>query len=1035
MKAPVYFLHKILRVAAGTVALLFFIAELALTLGTSPRESLGIGQQLTSDGDVGGVAAVTRGRALRTMVRRESTSTLLAGDAEELLKQSYRDFESHLLSHGGGDLSWRSPTPSEDSPSPSPLMLPMNFQKKAEAVVKRSDRLPLGHSDMVYAIGSEDKAVYAQRASTMTPLSNWTKIAAGKVVSIATHNDYLYALKGDGRVYMQNLSTVTCESVWGQPLSREIARTIAVTNSQIYALLEDKMLYKQNLPLDANQIQNWALASKVLPNQDGLAVFIQGDTIYLVKEDSKVYRQPLKKMQENTLWIPVSQVGVRSVAVVRDILYGVMNDSRVHQQPESHMDEQSPWGEPHSCSAQGVEFITSPWVREWERSMADVLPSYTKDHFEVKHVLKDVNITVVNTADNPKVAHKQNATLEIKSVRKVGPMNTTSEGNMTARIVDSSIKGNISAAITGSRNFSFMPTLSPPASTPSGNDFVMVSSASATLNASLGNESYTTMNSTTGSSSNISTESSASGLSTDNSTANTSSEESFAGAANDSSASNSTSPSPPPGPPVLPSHVIGDLDLEMVQLPEDFMNSMPTLSAVKAGIALAAACGDYKVVLTNTTKIHVNRMRRIGGIERPMSTVKVSYTVPVSPVHQTGWDLMRIIANASLTKVGAKIRSELNSRGLDNQVYVFNLTAVVDMTGATPPSPWVLPVVNAMSASGVDTGEAGVGFITTTTTQGFGELRVEPAHDPFNPELDDPLEDAGPTTTVLTPIWGPPPVPPDEQPQEQSIVGGTFQFLSSNAEEVISSRDAQNVVLQELASAAHIDLTDVTATFGFTTGANLLAVESGQKYRSLRSPGYVDAEYSITVDGNHTAAGITAALAAADRYQMAAHMAAGFLGIGLASMTVNVTSLTQEVRTVDLIGPEAGCQDANQTGITMGGNPATCAQLSAYCTDSTHGAAIRNSCPVTCDACQETNGLDMNGSQNGSSDHPSVGHAGNGTAGLADDNASAGLEELIFPAELPSVVPVELAHSGSAGRWLHSFSVLVLCIASVAALP
>merc|ERR1719491_1393294 len=109
-------------------------------------------------------------------------------------------------------------------------------------------------------------------------------------------------------------------------------------------------------------------------------------------------------MKENTLWIPVSQVGVRSVAVVRDILYGVMNDSRVHQQPESHMDEQSPWGQPHSCSAQGVDFITSPWVREWERSMADVLPSYTKDHFEVKHVVKDVNITVINSADNPKVA-------------------------------------------------------------------------------------------------------------------------------------------------------------------------------------------------------------------------------------------------------------------------------------------------------------------------------------------------------------------------------------------------------------------------------------------------------------------------------------------------------------------------------------------------------------------------------------------------------------------------------------------------------
>ena len=46
--------------------------------------------------------------------------------------------------------------------------------------------------------------------------------------------------------------------------------------------------------------------------------------------------------------------------------------------------------------------------------------------------------------------------------------------------------------------------------------------------------------------------------------------------------------------------------------------------------------------------------------------------------------------------------------------------------------------------------------------------------------------------------------------------------------------------------------------------------------------------------------------------------------------------------------PTAVCADAASTGFTMGGGPATCAQLSSYCNGPSHGASVQRVCRQTC---------------------------------------------------------------------------------------
>jgi len=1287
--------------AAAAAVLLLASAAAELSLAHALGHSGG-SHWLSVNNDAAIARSAKRGRGSRTLVRREEAPDLLPKDIDELPGQNLAASQASSFSQDAS-----SPSPSvPDAPSPSPLMLPGAFSKPSEeeAPDAGSGRLlPLGHSDMIYAVGSDDKAIYAQRASTMSPESNWTQVAAGKVLSVATEGDYLYVVKGDGRIYMQSLSAVTPDSSWGQPLSRGNARTLAVTHDQVYAILEDRMLYKQDLPLDANHIQDWELASQVPPDKDGRAVLVQGDTIYLVKEDLKVYRQPIDSMTQGSMWIPTSQAGVSSVAIVRDVFYGVFDaDSRVHKEGASHVDMLTSWDHAHPCSARGVESITSPWVREWQRSQPDVLPAYKADHFRDppgQEIASTVNVTVMSfdtaVSTTPSPLSLANDSMKDASPQLAGfPANGSSTGasgaatvsefvvNKTYSETGSSAKGSLKKASGSSTrlvhtsleskmlplegfptNRSFTATSAPavvnssgwnktyfnagssadgsstgpalantssesntpisigsPASAASkrASGPVIVNSSSANktyfkmgssadgssttasgpalanpssesktyvsdgssangssrgasgpamvntsvrnktyfetgsslnktdqeqieqdlqrieqdiqrieristgssangsstgavgpviVNSSSSNKTYFTMgssangssraasgpalantslnrkthlsmvssaqaekkptqeaapaeeappteeahgsstpdpafasaspqsplmaspanvsspgasipamvNSAVGNSTYVSTGSSANrssmgtsgqatvnssmrnntyhstassanassiaasgpvtsrnktypsvgppmndlskglpddlsrgfsgqalgntssenktylsmgSLSNDSSAENSSAESSSSGnlssaealnassrgnsssnssAANDYfwSAANVSAPPPAPGPPVLPTSVIGCLKLEILQTVEEFMNSMHALAAVKEGIALASVCGTYSVDMLNNSMLNVSRMRHIGGRDRPMHALQLYFRIPV-PVGLTGFQLIGIMANSSLTKVGARIRSSLHQHGVTDHVFVFGLTAEVNMTGATPPNPWLFPpVATRLSASGVDTGGSGIEITTTTTTGGFGSLKVKFANDPYNPDLDDPVEDADPTTTVLQSMWGPSPIPAELAPQEQQLVKGTLQFLSSNAEQVVKYRDAHRVVRQELATAADIAVDDVTATFGYTVKASALEAESKRGERRVRTPGYVDVEYSITIEPNHTAAGIKQALTAADHEEMAAHMEAGFLNMGLLNLKINVTGFTHEIRSMDLIGPRA----------------------------------------------------------------------------------------------------------------------------------
>lgn len=344
----------------------------------------------------------------------------------------------------------------------------------------------------------------------------------------------------------------------------------------------------------------------------------------------------------------------------------------------------------------------------------------------------------------------------------------------------------------------------------------------------------------------------------------------------------------------------------MFPIIEEFKKSANNLMAVKEGIALASVCSIDSVEMLNNSRLNASRLRHIGGRDRPMNTMELCFRIPV-PVGLTGFQLIGIMANSSLTKVGSRIRSSLRQHGLEHDVFVYGLTAEVNMTGATPVDPWLFPpVATRLSASGVDSGGSGVEVTTfTTTSGGFGGLKAKFANDPYDPDIDDPIEDSDPTTTVLQSMWGTSPIPADQAPQEQQLVKGTLQFLSSDAEKVVERREAHDVVRKELATAAEIAVDDVTARFGYTLGTSALEIESLQGVRMLRTPGYVDCEYVISIEPNHTAEGILRGLTARHHGLMARHMETGFAEVGLMSMEINITGFTHEISQMELIGPAA----------------------------------------------------------------------------------------------------------------------------------
>jgi hypothetical protein len=176
------------------------------------------------------------------------------------------------------------------------------------------------HGSEVFAVG-QDNRVYKQTIAGLVEdmasldscggAKSWTLASRTGVSSIAIEQGSMYGAGSDGRVYKQELSSMTTSSPW-DVVSGPAVSDIAVAGNTIYGIGRNGQLFKQLLST-MSRSSSWVLAA-----QGGLkSVTTVPDLglVLAVGSDDSLRGQFVSEMTSASSWQPKSSSGVISAAV------------------------------------------------------------------------------------------------------------------------------------------------------------------------------------------------------------------------------------------------------------------------------------------------------------------------------------------------------------------------------------------------------------------------------------------------------------------------------------------------------------------------------------------------------------------------------------------------------------------------------------------------------------------------------------------------------------------------------------------------
>lgn len=213
---------------------------------------------------------------------------------------------------------------------------------------------PLGPADVFYDFGSGlGRLVLQVFLTTGVGRAGGVELGAGRHRAASAagrasrRGPTIYAVgSGDGRLYAQALDTMTpprptsSGSEWTLVAEGKV-EAIATQGNMIYAVREDKKVYKQVLSTAGLDTDLWQLTSLAAVE----AIDIYGDAIYAVGTDRSIWKQPLGNMTATSPWIRSSRGAVVSIAIhgAADAMYGVGVDMAVYKQPLTNMTTETQW--------------------------------------------------------------------------------------------------------------------------------------------------------------------------------------------------------------------------------------------------------------------------------------------------------------------------------------------------------------------------------------------------------------------------------------------------------------------------------------------------------------------------------------------------------------------------------------------------------------------------------------------------------------------------------------------------------------------
>jgi len=195
-------------------------------------------------------------------------------------------------------------------------------------------------NDIIYAVAVETLynsllhgGIYKQGFFEMTPSTNWTLIGYGAMKSIAVRRGVMYGVGTITRqLFQQRLADMHNENVWHMKSTRKLV-TISILEDTIYAVSEDDgQLYKQDFPWEDDIERGWELISEC-PGKIASFSTTAGPAVYAIFDNDKVYYKELNQNQPQLAWRLKGEASFSAINVQGDSLYAVGGDQRIYRQP------------------------------------------------------------------------------------------------------------------------------------------------------------------------------------------------------------------------------------------------------------------------------------------------------------------------------------------------------------------------------------------------------------------------------------------------------------------------------------------------------------------------------------------------------------------------------------------------------------------------------------------------------------------------------------------------------------------------------